>query len=163
MRYALYATAIRSRHRTTPHGSVGSRQLARAVRYGSVCADGSTAVPSRRRLSHHHIYSHDDAACAIHALIQLPHRTSSLGTRTLLMRAARDALCPLRHRGTEPTPHHPTLSCGVTERVCLRQKASNTARIQIVNVGVDEIEVSVNVYSKTESAGGTPFSCEKSF
>ena len=29
--------------------------------------------------------------------------------------------------------YHPTLPCGVTERVCLRQKATYTARIQSAN------------------------------
>ena len=35
---------------------------------------------------------------------------------------------------------HPTLPCGVTERLCLRQKSVTTDRILVVNIGSGEIK-----------------------
>ena len=41
---------------------------------------------------------------------------------------------------------HPTLPYGVTERVCLRQKADTTERIHVVNIGSGEIKCDVMKY-----------------
>ena len=105
----------------------------------------SRAVQCESVHAHRHPSSPDDATYAVHAPIQL--QPSHLLTRHAHSRSVRHST---RHHSTLLQygfgMRHPTLPYGVTERVCLRQKADTTERIHVVNIGSGEIKCDVMKY-----------------